>query len=50
MPCIGSMYLNFSWGIDIRLAEGRWWDIKLNTVSDYFFKFYVNTVHDLLDL
>lgn len=50
MPCIGSVHLNFSWGIDIRLAEGRRWDVKLNTGFDYFFKLCINTIHDLLDL
>lgn len=40
----------FSWGIDIRLSEGRRWGITLNTVLDFFLKFYVNTIHDFLDL
>lgn len=50
VPCIGTVCLNFIWGIDIRLAEGRRWDIKLNTVFHYFFKLYVNTIHDFSDL
>lgn len=50
VPHIGSVCLNFNWGIDIRLSEGRRWDIKLNTVFNYFFKLYVNTIHDFLDL
>lgn len=50
MPRVGSVHLNFSWGIDIRLSEGRRWDIKLNTIFNYFFKLYVYTIHDFLDL
>lgn len=36
VPHVGSVCWNFSWGIDIRLSEGRRWDIKLNTVFNYF--------------
>lgn len=49
MPCIGSVSLDFGWSIDIRLSEGRRWDIKLNTIFDYFSKCYVNAIHDFLD-
>lgn len=49
MPCVGSVCLNFIWGIDIRLSEGRRWDIKVNTIFNYFSKLYVNTIHDFLD-
>lgn len=51
MPCIGSVHLKHSWSIDIRLAEDGRWDIKLTTAFDYFFfKLYVTTIHDFLDL
>lgn len=37
VPCVGSVRLTYSWGIDIRLEVDRRWDIKLTTAFDYFY-------------